>query len=413
VNIIFVTRLFSGIENSLLTKKWSPTGVPTIYKMVEALDCTHNTQFIFTAKDSGEGYSSSWDLGSNVKFKLDKINQEITVVSGINRFPSFFGRKIRIILREITQFIYVISRVIIIKPDVLYCDSSNIIIGSIVSRFFNNISVVYRVMGVNQYMQRVVNNNGIIPMIYKWLYRSPFKLVICTQDGSGVENWTYRAFKKNIDVKILINGVDDFYKGDDLNNNIKKLIDNKISILFVGKLESYKGCIEFINAIEIVLNKGVKNIHTLVIGTGTKKERLKDCIKRAKIEDYVTLIDSLPHSQILSLHKYTDIYVSMNHLGNLSNANLEAINSNDCMIIPETQYEKGIDIVTSQLLGESVVRVPINRPEILADNLIELINDNYKRELLSISIGNKKKKFIRSWSDRINYEINLFSLLNS
>jgi glycosyltransferase involved in cell wall biosynthesis len=150
-----------------------------------------------------------------------------------------------------------------------------------------------------------------------------------------------------------------------------------------------------------------------VVGTGTEKERLEGYIQKAKIEDCVTFIDSLPHSQILALHKYTDIYVSMNHLGNLSNANLEAVNSNDCMIISEAQYEKGIDIVTNQLLGEAVVRVPINNPELLANDLIDLIDDNSKRELLSISIGNKKKKFIRSWSDRINYEINLFSSFNS
>jgi len=413
VKIIFVTRLFSGLEKSFLTKKWSPTGVPTIYKMIEALDRTHNTQFIFTAKDNGVGYFSSWNSKSNISIGLDKINQSVTIVSGIRRFPLFLGRKARIVLREIYQFSYIFLKVINSKPDILYCDNSNIIVGSIVARLFNNVSVVFRVMGVNQYMYRMVNNNGLLPLFYKWLYKAPFELVVCTQDGSGVENWTGRAFKKNVDVKILINGVDNFDKSTDLNNNIKKLIDNKISILFVGKLESYKGCIEFINAIEIVFNKGIKNIHVLVVGTGTEKERLEGYIQKAKIEDCVTFIDSLPHSQILALHKYTDIYVSMNHLGNLSNANLEAVNSNDCMIIPETQYEKGIDIVTSQLLGESVVRVPINRPEILADNLIELINDNYKRELLSISIGNKKKKFIRSWSDRINYEINLFSLLNS
>ena len=48
MNIIFVTRLFSGLEKSFITKKWSPTGVPTIYKMIEALDRTCNVQFLFT-----------------------------------------------------------------------------------------------------------------------------------------------------------------------------------------------------------------------------------------------------------------------------------------------------------------------------------------------------------------------------
>ena len=42
-------------------------------------------------------------------------------------------------------------------------------------------------------------------------------------------------------------------------------------------------------------------------------------------------------------HTLCDIYVSMNHFGNLSNANLEAINANDCMIIPSPQKHDGID----------------------------------------------------------------------
>jgi len=413
MNIIFVTRLFSGLEKSFITKKWIPTGVPTIYKMVESLDRTYNTQFIFTAKDNGKGYSSSWKIKSNSKFKLDKINQYITVISGVNRFPLFLGRRVRIIFREMYQFIYVFFQVVRNKPDILYCDNSNIIVGSVVARLLNNVSVVFRVMGVNQHMYKMVNNSSLFSLFYRWVYRAPFKLVVCTQDGSGVKEWSSRAFNKNVDVKILINGVDNIDANAELKKNIKELIDNKTSILFVGKLESYKGCVEFIDAIVLILSRGVKNIHVLVVGTGTEKKMLYDRIKQAKIENYVTFIDNLPHIQILALHKYTDIYVSMNHMGNLSNANLEAINLNDCMIIPEPQYEKDIDITTSQLLGESVVRVPIKNPEFLANKLVELINNRPSRELLSKEISNKKKKFIYSWDERIDYEMNLLSLLRS
>ena len=72
-------------------------------------------------------------------------------------------------------------------------------------------------------------------------------------------------------------------------------------------------------------------------------------------------------------HKLCDIYVSMNHFGNLSNANLEAINANDCMIIPSPQKENGIDDYTSKLLGDAVVYVPINQFKMLSNELSKLI----------------------------------------
>ena len=41
--------------------------------------------------------------------------------------------------------------------------------------------------------------------------------------------------------------------------------------------------------------------------------------------------------------------------GNLSNANLEAISSNDCMIIPSPNKKEKIDIKTSSYLKDSVI----------------------------------------------------------
>ena len=52
MKILYSTRLFSGLESSFINKKWNPTGVPTIYKLIEELDKKHDTKFIFSAKDS-------------------------------------------------------------------------------------------------------------------------------------------------------------------------------------------------------------------------------------------------------------------------------------------------------------------------------------------------------------------------
>jgi glutamine phosphoribosylpyrophosphate amidotransferase len=110
-------------------------------------------------------------------------------------------------------------------------------------------------------------------------------------------------------------------------------------------------------------------MHALIIGSGTEEKKIVELVSDAGASNFFTFIKLLPHSQILHAHSICDIYVSMNHLGNLSNANLEAIQSNDCMIISTPQESKGIDEVTASLLGESVITVPINQPDKLSDAL--------------------------------------------
>ena len=48
-------------------------------------------------------------------------------------------------------------------------------------------------------------------------------------------------------------------------------------------------------------------------------------------------LERLPNKHVLPILKKTDIYVSLNRAGNMSNANLEAISACCCMIIPKSQ----------------------------------------------------------------------------
>ena len=50
MKILYVTRLFSGLESSFINGTWDPTGVPTIYKVIKELDEKYET-ILKTAKE--------------------------------------------------------------------------------------------------------------------------------------------------------------------------------------------------------------------------------------------------------------------------------------------------------------------------------------------------------------------------
>jgi glycosyltransferase involved in cell wall biosynthesis len=409
MKILYATRLFTGLESSLSSKKWFPTGVPTIYKIIEELDKRGNTKFIFSVKDSGDGYLSSWNYSKDELINIAGLNSQVKVLAGSKYFFSWLPRRVAFFFREIRQYICIIVEALRFKPDIIYCDHANVIVAALLARVYWKSDVVFRVMGVYPSMRESLKSKSLINKIYKWAYSSPFSLVICTQDGSGVESWLKQAISKDVKIEVILNGVDmaDSRTIDIIDTQLKKVPLDKKIILFIGKFEKYKGCYDFLNAFCLLIDKEVDEVHALMIGTGSEEISLKKIVKERKIEHRFSFISRLPHSQILAAHRISDVYVSMNHLGNLSNSNLEAIQSNICMVIASPQPKDGIDIITNKLLGNSVDSVPINSPVLLADRINQLIFSKKTRDEKLKLLKLRKKSFLKSWDERIEIEIML------
>jgi glycosyltransferase involved in cell wall biosynthesis len=412
LKILYTARLFSGLEDSFYTKIWKPTGVPTIYKIIEEIDKHHTPRFLFTSKDSGQGCFSLWGKSSDQEIIVSGLKHSVCVISGVNFFPAWLGRKTRIILREIRQSLFIIIELIKFKPDIIYCDHANVLIGGILSRIQNRIPVVFRVMGADDFMRQCLTPDSLVQKIYKWVYKSPFDLVLCTQDGSGVELWVNSALSDTVKREVLLNGTDVAIPPSIVDQRLLNIPNNKIIILFVGKLEKYKGCYEFVKSI-LLLKHNYNNVHALIIGAGSEDGSLKRLIKKDYAENYFTFIDRLPHSQIFAAHSISDIYVSMNHFGNLSNANLEAFQSDSCIIMPYSQPEKGIDIETDRIISDAVIKVAIKDHVSLFYALTELVESEKKRLSMSHAISEIKQDFLWSWRERIDKEMELLKILKN
>ena len=122
MNILFVTRLYSGFEKSLYQKVWRPEGVPTIYNLFQKLSLNHTLSIVFTAKDSGKTYTSNWIEKKDVDLKVKNLKANIKVLCGTNYFFNFIPRKLAMVMRDFRQLIKIIFYIRKINPDIIYCD---------------------------------------------------------------------------------------------------------------------------------------------------------------------------------------------------------------------------------------------------------------------------------------------------
>ena len=101
IDILFITRLYSGFELSLKNGVWKPEGVPTIYKLFDRLSLDKNIFIIFTAKDSGATYKSNWSEKKDVDLLIKNLNAKIKVLCGTRFFYSFIPRKMLMIMTHL------------------------------------------------------------------------------------------------------------------------------------------------------------------------------------------------------------------------------------------------------------------------------------------------------------------------
>jgi len=413
MKVLYLCRLFSGFETSLVNKEWNPTGVPTIYKMIEAFDKSdHTMHFIMTNWGVGSNYESYISDKNDQRISLKGLKNPIQFIAGENRYPKRLGR-FRAKFADVRRVLVILKQVYKFKPDIVYVDRSNLLSGAMISRLFN-VPVVLRVMGVYPSMWDILKGKSLKNKLDRWAFRSPFKLVICTEDGSGGEKWMQHALTSNVSRRMMLNGIAVSNADSELPVELKELNQSRLSVMFIGRLEKTKGCVQFVDALIKLYAEHNKNITAIVIGAGLEKDNLIKKVEVAGAQSMFLFIDRVPHSSIHAIHHYADVYVSLNQLGNLSNANLECFYDGMCVIMPESQTGKGVDVSTDSLVPEdAVIRVPWEAlSDALADKIQMLLNDRKLCSQYGERIKQVSRTLLRSWDDRVSEELKILENLD-
>lgn len=396
--ILYVCRLFNGFEQSMIDKIWKPTGVPTIYRVIDRLNESDiDLKVIMTVKDGFMSYQPQ----HKCEIHFESFSNPVTI---LHNQAGNRPLKLLKIWRELVHFLHILLQFCLYKPDIVYLDHANVWTAGLLARF-SSTPIVFRLMGVYPSMRQIVHSKGLqFPQRFlRWLYKSPFDLVIATQDGSGVERWTDAVLDKNVPVKILLNGLPEPRKA-------RKLIDNRktINIIFIGKLEKAKGAEEFTQAMIMLANQANHSYKFTIVGFGSLQNKLKKCVVDSGHNALFNFIERVENKKINALLRSSDIYVSMNKLGNLSNANLEAIAAGCCMIIPQSQPSTGVDLFTDKiLLGDMVWRLEHGDEKVALFKAVStLLLDADKLNKMARQVLEVAKE-LPSWKLRIDNEIDI------
>ena len=410
MKILYVSRLFSGLAEGIRDRRWDPRGVPTVYRLLEALDKSeHDLRIVFTVKDDAVG----WGDSETQTFPIEGFGREITVIPKRAQLPVAFGRA-RGYLREIDQYREIRRLSDNFAPDIAYFDRVNIYQAALLSRR-TQVPVVWRVMGVPPAMHDMLDLHGPVARLTRRAYRAPFAMVTCSRDGSGGEQWMDRALAPDTPRRLIINGVD-LKDTTPIAPELKARLEGpETNILFVARLVEDKGCIEFVDAVSTALKAAPGRFRAVIAGSGPLAGPMRERAQRAGHGDHFHFLGQLPHAEILSLQGDCDIYVSLNRMCNLTNANLEAMRTGMCMIIPASPGIRGIDVDTDELMPPDTIWRISDAGDVqgLSDALIRLDSNPDERERRARATFEQAAKFIPTWTERINEEIEMLEQLGT
>lgn len=194
-------------------------------------------------------------------------------------------------------------------------------------------------------------------------------LIICGSEF--VKNHLLKSGINNDKIKVVPYGIDinKFYP-----RQIEKALDNKLNLLFAGRVSLLKGTPYLLNALNILKSPYVNA--RLIGSIAIRQEKLKEYSRWSKI------IGAVPRSKIFQHYQWADIFVFPTICDGFGLVQVEALNF-------------GLPVITTPNCG-SVVRdgvegfiVPIRDAEALADRIDRLAKD---RELLRWMSHNARKR---------------------
>jgi len=409
MKLLIISSLYSPLRSSVTEKIWHPEGMPAFTGFLEALE-DKKIEFDVILR----GMSSDNGIRKNKMIKFREFSGNFHIIS----FPYFLNtlkkfKKLDPFTGLIADVIHTVYCLRIISGrhyDVFYFDRANVTTGAFFA-FFLRKNVFLRLHGVITLSEQFDRIPTRLAYLAKYIsFRAPFKYVLCSKDGSPAETFLKRFTGRKVSTEVLLNGVNSpfwlTYEGDGIRRRYNIPEDVPV-ILFVGRLEESKGCSLLVRSL-CRLRDEKKKFFSLIVGGGSLYKNISSFLKKCNLNSQVVLTGSVGHEDIYRYYAASDIYVSLNYHGNLSNTVLEAAAAGKCIVTFGEHNKPLRDADTQSLLRDCAVFIERDNASTELTEALKSLIENPKR---IVELGKKTSILaeirIKPWEQRINYEVEL------
>lgn len=410
MRVLMATRLFSGLIQSAVEQKWQPTGIPAMYRFIEGLSRQRiPADVVFLCKTAAE----SKDIHDMKVFTIDddrvrKINFHVV---------PFYSLKIRStklngIWNEWRQWRYCVRVLKASGADAVYCDRSHVIFGATARLWFKK-RVTLRLLGFYPDMKKLfttIRYKLWFPLTYL-AYFAPFDQIICTQDDSGGSYYLSKLPRRSVPKALLVNGVahKDSSPEERAALRIKHGLEKDWPILlYVGKIEKPKGCLEFIEVMDNLYKSGRK-FYALMLGQGSLEHEVQAKIAEQGIAEVVKYVGAVDNDQIYHYYNLADVYVHLYLWASLTNTVLEAMRAGRALVILSSSAQTHAGKYADSFIPDDC-KIEFDR-----DNMVQsltsvlggLLGNKGKMRLLQRNMEEFAKDHLSSWSGRVDEEIKM------
>lgn len=399
MRVLFLARLFAGLKSGLAQGQWQPGGVPAIYRLIEGLAADRDVELlsVFAVKEPDVRFTRS------VRLDVPVIGDTV-----ILPYSAPFGsssRRANAAWNEAAHASRMLMLASRFRPDVVYANYTNILPAALLARA--GYRVVLRLMGVQSHHRDIAA--GRAPF-FRWQMKSPFAHVVCTEDGSDPAALIPKLVRPGTPWTVRLNGCDAEPVTDRRVYEFREErgLGARPVVMFLGRLEPYKGAMEFIEAVAM-LQRMPDAADVVVVGDGPLRGPMELRVKQAGMERRVQFTGARPHAEVNLLLHAADIYVSTNMYGNLSNANLEALAAGACLVMPTSDRALPLDTETDRLIPDGVAaRYDRDRlPGSLAETLCGLLQSPERIAKRRAGTRTIARHLIRPWSEVVANDIAL------
>lgn len=168
-------------------------------------------------------------------------------------------------------------------------------------------------------------------------------------------------------------------------------VDNKVKLLYVGRLVPYKGADMILDAIDRLDASVKEKIHLTVVGKGSEEASLEDQVKRLKLDDCVHFTGYVEQWQTLEYYQNSDVFCfpSVREFGGA--VVLEAMaNALPCIVVDNG----GIGEYVTEKTGFKIS--PISREFVvnkMSVYIAQLVNDHLLRQDMAYNSLQRAREF--------------------